>query len=221
MSNTPLRITASLAEPFIYYGDGMHLDGLVALGFFRAMPREEQEALPPISSDDPTDFPLPLDRWEYGGAWGWKASAVHCTVLRASVYEVRKKTAVAQMARYTSSPSVEISGGHFKSTNVPFPQAFAHTLTWYAVGDLLEVGRLLALVHGVGKLCKGGCGRVIRWAVEEWPEDWSLLRGGALTRRMPWGFAPGIRRHGAIRTPYHHRSRVVDACEPVFSELRP
>lgn len=234
----PLRITARMQEPIVYYGDGLHLDGPLSYGAYMALPREEREALPPISGDWAEDFELPLARWvcetplsgredarlltEDGAVWGWCCSAVHADWALSARHAVRKMPDTDAMVRWGKDRSVHLSGGQLKACQVEYPGAFASFLVWYALGALEEVRSLLMRVRNLGKMSNHGCGRVMEWRVEPWPEDWSRERAGRLTRRMPAGYRPQEPAGMAmIRAPYHHRSRRILCVEPDYASLAP
>jgi hypothetical protein len=223
----PIRVTAELAEPIVYYGDGLHLDGPLSWGAYMELPAEERDAMPPLShADDAIDLELPLARVVVEDGllgWVWAASAVHADWLGETVVEVRKRPPEGEFITRTSAKSFHRSLGHTKAWDLRYPAALARRLVWYAVGDAEAVFDLLALhVPNVGKKARQGNGRVMRWAVEPWPHDWSVERDGELTRRMPHAFRPdAVPSRGALRTPYHHRSRQAPCVEPDFAALRP
>ena len=214
----PLRVEAEMAEPVIYYGDGIHLDGVLSFGAFLTLTPDERAALPALTGPVAEDFDLPLARWEAEGVWGWRASAAHAAWTRLARAEVRKRPAAGEMVRWTADAALKVDGGPLKAKDMVFPTAFASRLTWYCVGDPWQVRDLLGLVPGVGKLIGHGHGIVRRWTVTPWHSDWSVEREGRLTRRMPR--AGGVLM-GAIRAPYHHRSRVAACDEPDFMGLLP
>jgi hypothetical protein len=223
----PLRVTALMGEPIVYYGDGLHLDGPLSYGAYVEYVREHGDDLPPIGEEWAVDFDLPLSTWRCppadgesphprmlapdGTIWGWRCSAAQADWVAEGTHWLRKKPATDAMRRYTEAPSHNIGLGPMKAKNLPLPARLAFEVTWYAHGDLQEVSRLLANVRHIGKLCGHGMGRVLDWVVDEMGEDWSC-RGleGRLMRRMPAAFssdAPGVLPL-ALRAPYHHRSRV-------------
>lgn len=247
---TPLRVSARLGAPIVYFGDGLYLDSLVALACYRDMEPEEQRALPPLQSAWADDFELPLQRWaveasapiyvddrlfeetpeiiegtKHGRIWGWRSSAVCAKWLQQGTHTVRKRTALKELSRYSPAAGrVQTASGRFKSWQKPYPTRFACELVWYCVGELAELERLLsAHVTHIGKLGGAGLGRVLEWAVEPIPDDYSLMRGEQLMRVMPFGYdaVGGIVCTETIRPPYHHRSREVPARRPDYEELRP
>lgn len=243
----PLHVVAEMSEPVVYYGDGMHMDGILAWAKYMGLPREDRTEIPPITESWAWDFDLPLSTWSVpsvtaehvddrlfvnrprvrdghkeGALWGWKASAVHAEWLCQDRYAIRKRSELEQMVRYTTSPSVNLGAGQQKATNLLLPARFATELHWYAVGDIAEVERLLTThVRAVGKITTKGPGSVMRWRVEPWKEDWSVTHDGALTRVMPITFEAtgGYASEASIRAPYHHASRIVPALRPDFSAL--
>lgn len=232
----PLRVTARLTEPVLTYQDGMHLDGLLAYGALMRLSPAEREALPILAQTDwALDFDLPLARWGVeqagryderllspdGRIWGWRGSAACYRPLHQGITEVRKRPPIAAMARYTSDKSVLVAGGSHKAWDLPFPTIFAHLIAWYAVGDPTEIQALLERVPALGKRTNHGHGTVSEWRVEPWSEDWSTMYQGAPMRRLPAAMAPGLPAgRGAIRAPYHHRSRLCPSVDPSPETLR-
>jgi hypothetical protein len=242
---TPLRITAIMQEPVVYYGDGLHLDGPLAYGVFQSLTPPERDVLPPIASEWASDFELPLDRWycrvtapastddrlfatppkregnlKMGEVWGWKCSAAHADWVGSSNLDVTRPPPLRAIGRYSSAKRLEISSGRFKASLVPYPQRLSERLCWFAVGDPQWISRLLACVLSIGKFSSKGSGRVRKWLVEEWPHDWSIQQEGVLTRRMPVGYGlEGNSVFGAIRAPYHHASRRTLCVEPDYEAL--
>jgi len=210
---TPLIITAHIAEPVVYSGDGMHFDGILSYGAFMALSAEQKAALPSMTDTHCEDFDLPLGRWEEVGCWGWKASAVHAEWMMSSTHYVRKRVSHEPMVRYSNSTAMNKGGGEFKSKNTPYQARSASALVWYAVGDIDAVRDLLTHVRGVAKLVGHGMGRVLRWEVLEHTD------GEAWKRRAlpgPGGYP------ATIRAPYHHRSRMCPSViVPDYEEMRP
>lgn len=83
--------------------------------------------------------------------------------------------------------------GEDKLYNMPLHCYTVEGLTWYAVGDLAEIKRLLETYYlAIGKKSAYGQGQLAyypdgsRWRVEPWPEDWSEIDGdGQQTRGLP------------------------------------
>lgn len=167
------------------------------------------------------------ERREHGkdapALWGWCASAAdnQAWELRGKV-EVRKKPELGAMSKHTEATSANIGAGHMKAYDLVFPTVFSRRVEWWCHGDMAETLRLLrSYVFAIGKKRNTGNGKILEWSAEPMTEDWSTVRDGKPTRRLPVGAVVdadgqpvGSIRYGAIRTPYYHRSRVVMAQEP-------
>lgn len=230
----PIRVTAYMAEPVVYMGDGMHLDGILAAASFRELPGGMRASMPSADDTDwPADMPQPLSKWrvrydgrcdprlrdERGMVWGWCASMVHADWQIQTAVEVRKRTAAEQMQRYTDSSDVNLSAGRFKPADLTLPARIAHKLVWFARGKPDEVRKMLGLVTSIGRKRGHGNGSVMRWEVDSMAEDWSVMRGGKITRAMPEGYAEGRRRVAGIRPVYWHRSRQIACVLPHERDL--
>jgi hypothetical protein len=155
--------------------------------------------------------------------WGWCCSAAdnQAWELLGKV-EVRKKPDLAAMAKHTDASTANIGAGHMKAYDLTFPTVFSRRVEWWCHGDMAETLRLLSsYVFSIGKKRNTGNGKVLGWSAEPMTEDWSVERDGMPMRRLPVGAIvdangepTGSVRHGAIRQPYYHRSRVVMAQEP-------
>lgn len=235
----PLRIVAKMAEPVVYWGDGIHLDGILAAAAYRDLPGSVRDGLPSIQSAWAEDFDLPLARWacaanlppttdprlldSEGRLWGWRASAVHAVWLLEGGHEVRKKPAIDEMVLWGRDNSVLVAGGPYKAKNNTYPARQAGELVWWVVGDRAEVLRLLRChITHIGKFANHGAGRVLEWSVEPAAEDRSVEHAGLLRRNMPAAWSGrGVHTVGGIRAPYHHLSRRVDIRSPLLEELTP
>lgn len=235
-----MQVVAHLSEPVVYAETGMHLDGILAAAAFADLDERTRRRMPPLTSDWPPDIKLPLAKWivpgdgcdahpnlssisrsmggrrQERGLWGWCASAAQFEPLARGVVEVRKRPDVDAMIAYTDAKSVNISSGDLKAYDLSFPTVFAHQITWYALGDVKEVARLLrTYVLNIGKKRHHGNGAVMQWEVSEVEEDRSILWDGRLVRRLPLeSGADGRPGMGAIRPPYHHPSRLAESVEP-------
>lgn len=86
---------------------------------------------------------------------------------------------------------VIIEQGRYKAYHMPVFYRVTDKIEWYCVGDRECIEVLLSTVTHVGKKRVQGWGRVIRWEIEPWPEDWSVWRDGKLTRGVPAGDVAG------------------------------
>lgn len=232
----PLRISCDLAEPVVYFGDGMCFDGLLSAAWFRDLSYGITSKWPTASRDEPwvNDLHLPLARWsvpyagacdprlrdETGRVWGWCASAVHADWRAHTRVEVRKRVAFDDMSRWSDAGDVDVSAGRFKAHDLKLPARIARSLTWYAMGDARHILRVLEdHITSVGRKVGQGNGRVLRWRVEDAAEDWSVSRGDALTRPMPAGYARGAVAVRGVRALYWHPSRQIECVVPRERDL--
>lgn len=237
-NHRPLRVYCDLAEPVVYFGDGMCFDGLLAAAWFRDLPYALTSTWASATREEPwiPDLDLPLSRWavpyagpcdprlkdDSGRVWGWCASAVHAEWLVHTKVEVRKRVPVDEMQRWSDAGDVDVSSGRYKASDLKLPARVARRLEWYAVGDGKAIERVLTEhVTAVGRKVGQGNGRVLRWRVEDWPHDWSVSRGGRLTRPMPQGYAPGPVQVRGVRALYWHPSRQIRCVVPMESQLVP
>lgn len=212
-----VQVTAKMSEPIITYGEGMHLDGILAWGYYRAMMEDERRALPSIAEEWAIDMPLPLEKWhrkvkhcgndrldDGDGVWGWVATRALVENPKHGVHEIRKKIPTDEMIKWTTAKSVHPGSGPAKAYNIELPTVFAPVLRWFADGDPEEIAMLLSHVYGIGKRCTLGLGRVLDWNVA--PS--SLVNQDFIMRNrvVACGEEDATDVVG-IRPPYHHLSR--------------
>lgn len=228
----PVRVRAKMAEPLVYYGDGLHLDGLMAWAAWQRAReskrcRAEIGPLPPIEPV-PVDYGLPLAVWTQeghadvhpslrnasGDVWGWCCSAVQAQWAMHGTLAIRKKPAVDSMIQHSKDAVVQSSAGRFKAHDLKLPTRMASVLEWWCLGCEMEIRELVCRVTHIGRKKGLGNGRVLEWEVGPMPDDWSLERDEQTTRVMP-AFpdeTPEIR--AAIRAPYWHQTRMAPAMRP-------
>ena len=149
--------------------------------------------------------------------WGWCASAADDAAWsRRGKIEIRKKPPLAEMVRYTKDKTANVASGPLKAYDLAIPTVLAAEVTWFALGDIDAVRRLLVeYIPAVGKKRGIGMGDVREWIVEPCGDDRSVLKAdGSPARRLPHGAAPGAPGQGAIRPPYWHHTRLVPSVEP-------
>lgn len=201
----PMRVTAIMGEPVCYYGDGLHLDSMLAYAMFR------ESGLEPDSLE-PVDFELPLKKWKFRNFWGWHSSREIADWRKDGKLEIRKKVEIQKMQEWSSDKSVNVGSGPMKAYNLELPTRQAFTIHWYCVGDENEVERLLNThVQHIGKKRSVGMGKVMQWVVDESEKDFSIEKSRQLMRAMPVGFPLGCDWSGTrivgIRPPYWHPKR--------------
>lgn len=233
----PLRIVAEMAEPIVYAGDGMCLDGIIAAAWFRDLPYELTSRWPSATRDEPwvRDLELPLAKWStpYGGAcdprlrdeagrlWGWCASAVHAEWVHVR-HEVRKRTARDEMARWSSAGDVDERAGRYKASDLRLTARVARSLEWYALGVRVDIERVLkGHITALGRKVGMGMGAVKRWHILPWSDDWSVTRAGRLVRPMPVGYTRGRVDVRGVRPLYWHPSRRVECVVPDEADMVP
>jgi hypothetical protein len=187
----PLRIMAELASSFAAFHP-VALDAVLAA----MLAARDQYPPPSVVTRVPPLTDLPLLVHPLGFA---HASQAHCTVGSYETVRWTKKSPPVLEASILTSAKVIPLAGRWKSYYMPLRLTLpaGMLLTWWAVGDLAEVARLLAGCFGVGAKRNCGHGWVATWTVELWPEDWSILRpadeyAGALVpaRNLPAELAP-------------------------------
>ena len=92
---------------------------------------------------------------------------------------------------------VNLSSGRYKNYFIKVYYRVASWVEWYALGDRVEIERLLRFVTHLGKKSSQGWGAVLRWEIESIIEDYSIRRpDGRLMRAVPsdsGAFIYGIR----------------------------
>lgn len=115
--------------------------------------------------------------------------------------------------------NVIIGSGDHKAYHMPVFYRVALWVEWYCIGDKSAIEALLSTMTHIGKKGAQGWGRVSRWDVEPWPEDWSVWNGGKLMRGIPTEDAPpgmpyNIGNYG-IRPSYWRRKNQMNLVLPV------
>lgn len=236
---TPIEVTAHLAEPLVWYGDGLHLDGLLGAATFKEMQAAgEADGLDdPAHMDWPHDFELPLDRWhadlsgscharllDGGKLWGWRASDAHPDGPSVeSSHALRRMIAVGDFVEHTDAARYQRSSGTLKPKDKTYPTLMVPRLRWWA--DSIDADRVESLldrhITHLGKLRHHGMGKVLRWEVREVDEHRALVHDGVTTRHLPASRveSASATTRQAIRPPYWHPSRRVEHCYPSGTEV--
>lgn len=104
------------------------------------------------------------------------------------------------------SGKMVIDKGEYKNYRSALYYRAARWVEWFCVGDKTDIERLLSCCTHVGSERGQGWGRVIRWEVETWPEDWSVWQGELLMRGIPIALADDWvkRRNYGVRPSYWH-----------------
>lgn len=205
----PMRIRAYLLDGRVA-GTEAHfpLDSILAAEVIRRQHTERfYNPPPPGVKDGWIDPELPLGKRGRGDKWYWACSFnVVKPVEEYITYWHRRFDDCYE--RYIDFKGrrgkVAESSGRYKAYRMPLNILLLPYLEWYAVGTLEAVRDLVQGVAAIGKKTAQGYGLVERWEVIPWPEDWSEIRDGKLTRavyELPPG-VEGIRRLYGMSPPY-------------------
>ncbi|GAA2178263.1 hypothetical protein GCM10009785_00180 [Brooklawnia cerclae] len=193
----PMAITAFLTSAVVALERGVILDGPLSFTW-AALATQQGRVLPPIRDDFVFPIPMPFQRWEIDGTWGWCCSKAHERILKWTAVEVRRKPATEAMALFTVLPKHHAGLGPTKARNTTLSARIVSAMRWNAlVTDPDELCRLLAATTSVSARWRNGFGHVARWVVEpsHEPDGWR-------DRPLP---APGGEMT-PVRPPYWHRT---------------
>jgi hypothetical protein len=154
---------------------------------------------------------LPLAEVQIGEVSIWAASVAQYHLYGEQTYYWHKRFDERLAGMMLDRPRrVNTGSGEFKGYRMPVNVLMVSDLTWFAVGDLDAVRDLLTGIRALGKKRAYGFGAVTlddrgqpTWAVEPWPDDWSIRGpGGRLMRSVPWdGQHSGTVRRWGVRPP--------------------
>lgn len=182
--------------------------------------------LPPVFPSTPLtalEYPdtMPLARRERAGQWYYACSwaDVEAATVQTTASAFVRRFSEQAVRRYAEQPdrgrlTVHTGKGADKSVQEVIRLRQVTELTWWAVGDLAEISRLLATYfHSIGKKESQGCGQLCAysdgalWRVTVAPADYSEQdAAGKLTRGLP------VERGGRVypvRPPYYVRANYV------------
>jgi hypothetical protein len=199
MSISNLKITFNLDGTGVYYDpcEPIHLDALLTWALMPFHRAKGSQA--PTRGEEPFDVPLPLDKWEMGETWGWKASALFPEGATAeSLQYWRKRFRQSRVEITRGSPNLQ--NGTYREYNTPLPLLLCHRMVAYAVGDRGRVDQVLRKhIKYLGKKNAYGKGKVLLVETEIIDCDWSMYRDGKVMRFLP---AENGTRFVRIRPPY-------------------
>ena len=165
--------------------------GIVGHGFMLDGPLAWVEAVtgnyPPLTNSHAPEIPLPLEKWEQGGTWGWKCSRAHYEPLSHSSLEIRRKPADKEYGRFTKEKKNHHALGPAKARDLVVETAIIPAIWW----DLnpADEARLIALcrqITHVGAHRAIGLGKVTRWEFTDGPQDGWEDRPFTLPSRPPY-----------------------------------
>ena len=154
---------------------------------------------------------LPLGRRGAGDLWYWACSFNTERPMGEAIKHWHKRfdDQLEQHIDFGSKRGkIDVKSGKYKAYRMPMVVQLYDRLTWYAVGDVDGARDLCSGMTHLGKKSSQGFGVVDYWEVEPWPEDWSEVRNGRLTRAVPMelGLPKGVQSSRVavygIRSPY-------------------
>lgn len=205
----PIRITFNLDGTGVFYdqSEPIMLDALLGAAVCRWHVHGEA----PARDEEPAEIPLPLARWEIGGTWGWRASALFPDGPTAeSMQHWRKRLRQGRIELAAGAPNT--TNGTYRDWNMPLPLLLCHRMVAYAVGEPSKVRReLRRSIKYLGKKRAHGRGAVVGIDVEQIEEDLSLRSAAGLAMRwLPEDGGPRLVRP---RPPYWNIVGRVACCE--------
>lgn len=201
-----LQITFYLNGEGIYFDlfDPIHIDALLS---WVLIPKYVK--LDNITKDQkPFDVPLPVEKWEINGQWGWKASALFPGEYFESIQYWRKKFRQNRVERMTGSANIQ--QGKYREYNTPMCLVVTDRMYGYVRGNIKEIKRIFKKIRYLGKKTAYGKGKVIKLEIKEIEEDWSINKDGKAMRWLPQKNGSRLCR---CRPPYWNRIERVNCCE--------
>lgn len=186
----PMKITAHMQDGRVATVDPwLPLDSILAAEWMR---RRSPEAYYNASSHMLTNGlitpELPFERRGQGDSWYWACSFNTEPPLQEYVMYWHKRFD-DHLEKYIDfggrRGKINVKSSKYKAYRMPLVVQLFTQLMWYAVGDIEAVRDLCLGVTHIGKKASQGLGAVDWWEVEPWPEDWSEMKKGKLTRAIP------------------------------------
>lgn len=194
MTQQYLQITAILNTGIATFNKWSPcLDGLLAFLIL-----EKEQILDPNPTQDQVDKSqkvltelMPISKGFIGNEWYWKVSSPVFSQGAQYRDRYRKRWDYQEYnlnwgkrkAKWQSS-----EGGE-KNYDLPLECQAIKAISWFAVGDKQSVEELLVYCTHIGKKRSYGNGEVHQWQITEIPEDFHLVREGALMRPIPYRLA--------------------------------
>lgn len=174
------------------------LDGVL---FALAMRREYGPEMLAIPGQATAAEPVPLPLERRGDGIGWYYASSFATwgpyVDYQSFWVKRYDQATGGLIDFGGRVGrVHTESGRYKNYHTTTYLRHALHISWYVVGDRDAIVELLDHGSHIGKKVAQGNGRIIRWNVEPWADDWSVYGAdGRLMRAIPAadGVLHGIR----------------------------
>lgn len=222
----PVKVTAILQTGQVSGNDmTMPLDSLLAAAWMIKEAPDIYYSGAMLSPDTMIDVDLSdtLERRGSGDGWYWAASFQQRAPLSESLKYWHKRFDDEHSDNIDFGKrrgSVNVKSGHYKAYRMPLRVFVFDRLTWFAFGEIKRIEGLINGITHVGKKASQGFGAIERWAVEPYPEDWSVQgQEGKLMRAIPYREASdmfkGRRERRGIRPPYWFTGNQIDALSPL------
>lgn len=160
-------------------------------------------------SDTPFDTPLPLEKWEINGHWGWKASALFPGENYFESIQYWRKKFRQNRVEYMNG-SANLVQGIYREYNTPIRLIVTDRMIAYCRGDKRKIEEALKELRYLGKKTAYGKGKIVRFEVVEIKDDYSMIKDGKAMRWLP-------KKNGArlcrCRPPYWNRIDRIECCE--------
>jgi len=214
----PFALRCRLATPVALNHPWLHLDGIIAhLIQLRVRGREYYNLPTKVLTHVP-----PGHRYQHVLATSG-GGLVHASV---SQFEPETRLTSLQYFkrfeadRFPRKRKVERGSGHYRDWMLRWVLVSAEWCTFYGVGDIALLRELLEDLTHLGNDTRVGWGRVQRWELIPWSEDWSLVRDGRAMRPIPVRF---LRSYSdavplAWKPPYWAAEHV-ELCAPPGAEV--
>lgn len=163
LAKTPLTITAELVTPIIHAEqDATHIDSVLSMSALTNHPAPSAYAQAAV-------IPLPLELvWvSENGLPLWATTPLIPVDENIEAREYWHKRYPSQRAEFGSKMAADTSAGRWREYRVPVNSKSVNTLVALAIGNKVEIEKLLAEVSHIGKKGSMGYGRVARWSVAD------------------------------------------------------
>lgn len=210
----PLQVTATLHGEIALPNGPLALDALI--GWAIVM----RDALPVATiAEECVPLSIPIEK-EPAGRFYMASFSCGTVEARTNRYVNRRfPIPEAQMLAAPKFKTIKISAGATKSYRLPLEMVHydGDSLTWWCIGEPVEIRELLALVGYLGKRRAVGYGRVEQWSVEPcatW-RGFPVVRDGQPLRSLPpdWpGLSNDVERAFRVLEPPYWRRSAEELC---------
>jgi len=218
----PFKVVFKMASPIALNHPWMHFDGLIAhLALMNILGRDYYLL--------PAKFPLgralrgikfleKLPLKKTGDLWHASVSVLEPYTVKLDVIYKRFED---RWIPKTNKKKIYRGRGFFKDYAINIPYIPAITCTFYGVGDIEMIKKLLYNVVGLGNDTRIGFGAVSKFYIETTEKDFSLVKDGKAMRPIPIKYCEYYKEKVPIawRPPYWAPENI-DLCCPPFAEIK-